>query len=396
MNALRTPLMPFSHIRVLDLSRVLAGPWATQLLADFGAEVIKVENPKGGDDTRQWGPPYLKYKATGEDIKGESAYYHCVNRNKKSITLDFQTPEGQETVRKLASKSDVVIENFKAGKLKEYGLAYDDLKKVKPDIIYASVTGFGQTGPRKDEAGYDFAIQAMGGLMSITGEPSSPVKVGVAITDIMTGMYTASAVMAALAYRDRHGEGQYIDVSLMDVQTAFLANQGMNYLVSGKPPVRMGNSHPNVAPYDALECADGFFVLAVGNDRQFIAALKVFDLEELELDHRFKTNAQRVKNRETLKSILVSVLKRQSKDYWMTKLREAGVPCSPINNIAEVIADPQIQFRQMKRTIPHANAGEVPTISNPVKFSLTPVEHYEPSPSLGEHNHLLQKMLEKK
>jgi len=254
-------------------------------------------------------------------------------------------------VRKLAATSDVVVENFRVGKLREYGLSYDDLRAVNPAIVYASVTGYGQTGPRRDEAGYDFAIQGRGGLMSITGEPENPVKVGVAITDIMTGMYTTTAILAALTHRDLTGVGQYIDMALMDVQTTFLANQGMNYLVSGKPPVRLGNSHPNVSPYDALECADGYFILAVGNDRQFQACCRALKLHELTMDQRYMTNSARVSNKQSLRAILSQVLKTKTKAEWMAKLTEAGVPCSPINNIAEVFDDPQVKARGMQRQV---------------------------------------------
>jgi crotonobetainyl-CoA:carnitine CoA-transferase CaiB-like acyl-CoA transferase len=380
---------PLSHIRVLDLSRVLAGPWAGQTLADLGAEVIKVERPGLGDDTRGWGPPFLT------DTEGrptsDAAYFLSANRGKKSVTIDFTLPEGQELVRRLAADCDIVLENFKVDGLAKYGLDYDSLRAINPGIIYCSITGFGQTGPYRNRAGYDFLIQGMGGLMSVTGEPDDvpgggPVKVGVAIVDIFTGMYAATAVLAALAHRERTGEGEYIDLALLDVQVATLANQATNFLVSGSSPERLGNAHPNIVPYQALATSDGHIILAVGNDGQFARFCAVAGCPELSADERFKTNADRVGNRGELIPIIKEILKQRTRAEWIAALEQAGVPCGPINTIAEVFANPQVQSRDMRIDVPHSGSGLIPLVGSPMKFSRQPLNDRQPPPLLGEHN----------
>ncbi|MFT5258799.1 MAG: crotonobetainyl-CoA:carnitine CoA-transferase CaiB-like acyl-CoA transferase [Saprospiraceae bacterium] len=372
---------PLSKYRVLDLSRILAGPWASQMLADFGAEVIKIERPVVGDDTRTWGPPFI-----GDVEEGASAaYFHAVNRNKQSVAIDITTSEGQGIVRQLAAKSDVVLENFKVGGLAKYGLDYESLCAVNPTLVYCSITGFGQTGPYKDRAGYDFMIQAMGGLMSVTGETQGlPMKVGVAITDISTGMYAANAIQAALLHREHTGEGQYIDLSLLDVQVATLANQAMNYLASGVSPTRMGNSHPNIVPYQAFATADGHIILAIGNDSQFRAFCELAKCSELGSDARFAGNADRVRNREDLVLIIQAIMAEQDNTWWLENLNQKGVPCGPINTIEEVFADPQVQHRETEITMQTARGGAVSTVANPVKFSKTPVSYDRCSPELGQ------------
>jgi crotonobetainyl-CoA:carnitine CoA-transferase CaiB-like acyl-CoA transferase len=380
---------PLSHIRVLDLSRVLAGPWAGQTLADLGAEVIKVERPGLGDDTRGWGPPFLT------DTEGrptsDAAYFLSANRGKKSVTIDFTLPEGQELVRRLAADCDIVLENFKVDGLAKYGLDYDSLRAINPGIIYCSITGFGQTGPYRNRAGYDFLIQGMGGLMSVTGEPDDvpgggPVKVGVAIVDIFTGMYAATAVLAALAHRERTGEGEYIDLALLDVQVATLANQATNFLVSGSSPERLGNAHPNIVPYQALATSDGHIILAVGNDGQFARFCAVAGCPELSADERFKTNADRVGNRGELIPKIKEILKQRTRAEWIAALEQAGVPCGPINTIAEVFANPQVQSRDMRIDVPHSGSGLIPLVGSPMKFSRQPLNDRQPPPLLGEHN----------
>jgi crotonobetainyl-CoA:carnitine CoA-transferase CaiB-like acyl-CoA transferase len=373
---------PLSHLRVLDLSRVLAGPWSGQLLADLGAEVIKVERPGEGDDTRGWGPPFLKDK-DGQDT-AESAYYLSTNRGKRSVTIDFTQPEGQDLVRRLAASSDVVLENFKLGGLRKYGLDYDSLKAIKPDIVYCSITGFGQDGPYAARAGYDFLIQGMGGLMSLTGEPDGmPVKVGVALTDIFTGMYATVAALAALAHRDRTGQGQHIDLALLDVQVAVLANQATNYLVGGMVPKRLGNAHPNIVPYQAFATADGHIILAVGNDGQFRKFAQVAGREDLADDPAYATNRGRVENRARLVPILGELIKGRSSADWITALEAAGVPCGPINDLAGVFADPQLVHRGMKVTMDHPAAPGVDLVANPIKMSGTPITYDRPPPPLG-------------
>lgn len=380
---------PLSHIRVLDLSRILAGPWAGQTLADLGAEVIKVERPGLGDDTRGWGPPFLTDRE-GRPTS-EAAYFLAANRGKKSVTIDFTRPEGQELVRRLAADCDIVLENFKVGGLAKYGLDYASLQAVNPGIIYCSITGFGQTGPYRNRAGYDFLIQGMGGLMSVTGEPDDapgggPVKVGVAIVDIFTGMYAVTSVLAALAHRERTGEGEYIDLALLDVQVATLANQATNYLVSGCSPERLGNAHPNIVPYQALATSDGHIILAVGNDGQFARFCTVAGCPELADDERYRTNAGRVRNRAELIPVVAELLKQRTRAEWLAALEQAGVPCGPINTIEEVFANPQVQSRGMCIDVPHKGSGQIPLVGSPMKFSRAPLNDRRPPPQLGEHN----------
>lgn len=380
---------PLSHIRVLDLSRVLAGPWAGQTLADLGAEVIKVERPGLGDDTRGWGPPFLTDRE-GRPTS-DAAYFLAANRGKKSVTIDFTRSEGQELVRRLAADCDIVLENFKVGGLAKYGLDYASLQAINPGIIYCSITGFGQTGPYRNRAGYDFLIQGMGGLMSVTGEPDGtpgggPVKVGVAIVDIFTGMYAATSVLAALAHRERTGEGEYIDLSLLDVQVATLANQATNYLVSGRSPERLGNAHPNIVPYQALATSDGHIILAVGNDGQFAKFCAVAGCPELADDERYGTNAARVRNRDELIPLIKELFRQRTSAEWIAALEHAGVPCGPINTIAEVFANPQVQSRGMRIDVPHNGSGQIPLVGSPMKFTRTPLNDRQPPPQLGEHN----------
>ena len=377
-----------SHIRVLDLTRVLAGPWCGQTLADFGADVIKVERPGAGDDTRHWGPPYLK-TADGE-LTGEAAYYLAANRNKRSITLDIATVEGQRLVRELVAQSDVVLENYKVGQLKKYGLDYAALCEIKPDLVYCSITGFGQTGPYAPRAGYDFIVQGMGGFMSITGEPDTlpgggPQKAGVAIADLMTGMYATVAVLAALAHRDRTGAGQYIDMALLDVQVAMLANMNTNFLVSGSPPARWGNAHPNIVPYQTFKTSDSWIIVAVGNDGQFRKFVEVGGQPELADDPRFAQNPDRVRHREHLVPLLAAMVAQRSKADWIGALEAAGVPCGPINNLSEVFDDPQVRSRAMQVPVEHPLAGTIKLVGNPIKMSLTPPAVASHPPLLGEH-----------
>lgn len=377
-----------SHVRVLDLSRVLAGPWAGQILADLGADVIKVERPLKGDDTRAWGPPFLK-DAEGGDTS-EAAYYLSANRNKQSVTIDFTRPEGQQLVRELAAQSDIVIENFKVGGLAAYGLDYAALKAINPRLIYCSITGFGQTGPYAARAGYDFMIQGLGGLMSLTGranaeEGAGPVKVGVALTDILTGLYATVAVLAALAHRDLHGVGQHVDMALLDVQVACLANQAMNYLTTGAAPRRLGNAHPNIVPYQDFPTADGDFILTVGNDNQFRRFAAVAGQPQWADDPRFATNAARVANRALLIPLIRQATVFKTTAEWVEVLEQAGVPCGPINDLAQVFADPQVLARELAISLPHALAGSVPQVASPLRLSETPVEYRRAPPLLGEH-----------
>jgi crotonobetainyl-CoA:carnitine CoA-transferase CaiB-like acyl-CoA transferase len=377
-----------THVRILDLSRVLAGPWATQLLADLGAEVIKVERPGTGDETRGWGPPYAR-DAAGVDT-GESAYYLGANRRKKSLTLDLSRPEGQDVVRRLAARSDVLVENYKAGALARFGLDWNTLRATNPRLVYCSITGFGQTGPYRHRAGYDFLIQAMGGLMSVTGEPDGapgggPMKVGVAITDLLTGMYAATGILAALAWRERTGRGQHIDLALLDVQVAALANQASNYLATGTPPRRLGNAHPNIVPYQAFDASDGPLVVAVGNDAQFARLCEVAGTPSLAADPRFATNAERVRNRGELVDRLAAVFRTRPRGAWVDALDAAGVPCGPINDLAQVFDDPQVRHRGLRIDVPHPTAGTVPLVACPLRLSETSVESYAAPPLLGEH-----------
>ncbi|KAA0576960.1 CoA transferase [Azospirillum sp. B21] len=372
---------PLSHIRVLELSRVLAGPWSAQTLADLGADVIKVERPGAGDDTRAWGPPWA-----GD----QSAYFLSTNRGKRSITIDFERPEGQELVRKLAAQADVVIENFKVGGLVKYGLDYDSLKAVNPRLVYCSITGFGQTGPYRNRAGYDFMIQGMGGLMSITGQPDGepgggPVKVGVAVTDIFTGLYATIGIMGALAHRDRTGEGQQVDLALLDVQVAVLANQAMNCLVGGKAPQRLGNAHPNIVPYQAFATRDGYIILAVGNDGQFAKFCTVAGRPELAKDERYATNPARVANRKELVALLEELIRTRDSHDWLDALEQVGVPCGPINDLTAVFEDPQVKARNIHQDLPHPTQGSVPTVASPIRYSGTPLVHDTAPPTLGQH-----------
>ena len=376
-----------SHIRVLDLSRVLAGPWAGQTLGDLGADVIKVERPGTGDDTRLWGPPYLK-DAQGQPTS-DSAYYLCTNRNKKSITVDFTQAEGQVLVRELAKTCDVVIENFKTGSLAQYGLDYASLQAINPRIVYCSITGFGQTGPYAHRAGYDFLIQGMGGLMSITGRPdgeegAGPVKVGVAMTDIMTGLYASTSILAALASREVSGTGQHIDLALLDVQVACLANQSMNYLYSGNSPKRMGNAHPNTVPYQDFPTADGHMILAIGNDGQFAKFCSAAENAQWAQDPRFRTNSARVAHRSELIPLMRQVTLNRTTADWIALLENEGVPCGPINTIADVFADPQVQARGMRIAMTHQVAGDIPLVASPIRLSDTPVQYRTAPPQLGQ------------
>jgi crotonobetainyl-CoA:carnitine CoA-transferase CaiB-like acyl-CoA transferase len=379
---------PLSHVRVLDLSRIMAGPWTTQILADLGADVIKVERPVSGDDTRAWGPPYLK-DAANKDTS-EAAYYCAVNRGKRSITLSLEKPEGQRLVRELAARSDIVLENFKVGALARFGLDYASLEAVNPRLIYCSITGFGQTGPKRDLAAYDFAIQAMGGLMSVTGERDTqpgggPQKVGIPIVDLTTGMYAAVAVLAALAKREVAGHGEYIDIAMLDVQTAMLCNQAMNYLTTGVAPRRTGNAHPNIQPQDIFDCSDGKLVLAVGNDSQFAKLCEVLGHPELARDERYATNVARVRNQDTLTPLLRARLLQQTRKYWADALEAAGVPCGPINSVAEVFEDPQVRHRQMLIDVAHPKAGAARLVGSPMRFREAPVKYERAPPLLGEH-----------
>jgi crotonobetainyl-CoA:carnitine CoA-transferase CaiB-like acyl-CoA transferase len=388
---------PLVGYRVLDLSRILAGPWLGQLLADLGAEVWKVERPGTGDDTRQWGPPFLK-NGSGEDTS-ESAYFLSANRGKQSICIDIASLEGRDLVRALVRNADVVLENYKVGDLARYGLGYDDLKKEKPDIVYCSITGYGQTGPFKDTAGYDMAIQAIGGLMSLTGERDDlpgggPQKVGVPIVDILTGMYGATAVISSLLHRERTGEGQYIDMALLDVQVSVLANQNMNFLTTGSPPGRSGNAHPNIVPYQAFATADGSFILAIGNDGQFRKFCSAAGLSSLADDARFCTNANRLQHRDVLIPLLAARLVGESTGFWIALLEPLGVPCAPINRLDQVFAHPQVRHRGLRVDLPHTAGANAPLVGNPIKFSKTPIEYSAPPPVLGEHtDHILRNVL---
>jgi len=376
-----------SHLRVLDLSRVLAGPWASQLLGDLGADVIKVEKPGDGDDTRGWGPPWLA-DASGAPT-ADAAYFLCTNRNKRSLTVDITRPEGQAIVRELAARADVVVENFKVGGLKGYGLDYASLSAINPGLVYCSITGFGQDGPYAARAGYDFLIQGMGGLMSVTGradgeEGAGPQKVGVALTDILTGLYAGNAILAALAHRERTGQGQHIDLALLDVQVACLANQAMNYLVSGKAPRRMGNGHPNIVPYQDFPTADGDMILAIGNDGQFARFCDIAGHAEWSADERFATNAARVKNRGVLIPLLRQATVMKTTAEWIALLENAAVPCGPINDLAGVFADPQVMHRGLHLDLPHAAGGTAPQVANPIHFSATPIAYRRAPPLLGQ------------
>lgn len=375
-------------IRVLDLTRILAGPWATQNLADMGAEVIKIERPHCGDESRTFGPPFLRDKETGKEL--DAAYYLSCNRGKKSVAVDISTPEGQELILKLAEKCDVIIENYKVNGLKKYGLDYESIKNRLPNIVYCSVTGFGQTGPYAERAGYDYLLQAMGGLMSVTGEPDNkpgggPQKIGVAVIDIFAGMYAALAILAALRHRDHGGGGQHIDIGMLDVSVGILVNQAMNYFVTGKAPQRMGRSHPNITPYEWYHASDGHVLFAVGNDNQFARMCRAMERPELAADERFATLSARVANRDALGAILAEIVAQKTIDEWVSLMEDAEVPCGPINTIDRVFADPQVIARNMALQLDHPVFGKVPTIANPMRFSQTPITYNAAPPVVGQH-----------
>ena len=375
---------PLDGLRVLDLSRVLAGPWCTQLLADLGAEVIKVERPGRGDDTRQWGPHWL---ANADGSAGsESSYYLSANRNKSSVTVDLSSAAGQDIVTDLARSSDVLVENFKVGGLVDKGLDYETLSAINPRLVYASITGFGQSGPRASDPGYDYLAQALSGFMSVTGDPEgSPVRAGVAVSDLSTGMYTTVAILAALLRRGVSGVGQYIDVALLDTQTAMLANQASSFLVGGVAPGRSGDSHPSLAPYQMFNAADGTFIIACGNDAQFVTLCTVIGRAELAEDERFVQNPGRVKHRLELVDELNAALRLQDRAHWLDALPKAGVPAGSVNTIADAFAEPQLQHRGARIDLPHPTAGTAPGVANPIKFSESPVEYRSAPPLLGQH-----------
>ncbi len=387
---------PLEGLRVFDLTRILAGPTCTQLLGDLGADIIKVERPNAGDDTRKWGPPYVR-DAAGRDTT-ESAYYLSSNRNKRSITLDISKPEGQALARRLIAHCDVMIENFKVGDMARYGLSYADLKEEFPGLVYCSITGFGQTGPYAPRAGYDLLAQGLGGIMSVTGEPDRPpMKVGVGIADVMCGMYATVAILAALHHRERTGQGQYIDLALLDSQVAWLVNVGLNYLTSGEVPQRVGNEHPNIVPYNVMPCADGYVILAVGNDSQFAKFCTFAGRPDLAEDPRFATNELRVRNRKALYDLLPEITRAKTQAEWVDGLAKLGVPCSPVNTVDQVFADPQVRSRGMQISLPHplAGKGSVDLIGNPIKFSETPVDYRRPPPTLGQHtDEVLRELLD--
>ncbi|MBZ9908766.1 MULTISPECIES: CaiB/BaiF CoA-transferase family protein [unclassified Mesorhizobium] len=384
---------PLKGVRVVELARILAGPWAGQLLADLGADVIKVESPDGGDDTRKWGPPFVM-SHDGENLS--AAYYHSCNRGKRSIAIDFSTPEGAETVRRLVATADVLIENFKLGGLKKYGLDHGSLKEINPRLVYCSITGFGQDGPYAPRAGYDFIIQAMAGMMSITGEPGrEPQKAGVAISDIFTGLYSVVAIQAALRHAEQTGEGQHIDMALFDTQISALGNQNLNYLVSGKSPVQMGNAHMNIAPYEVLPVRDGHIILAVGNDGQFAKFCAAVGLGDLPANPDFTTNPARVANRVELRARIIEALKIFDRDPLLAKLEAASVPASPINTIGQMFDDPQTIARGMRLDLDDGHGNRLPSVRAPMVMSGTPLTYERPSPRLGEHTDEILAELEK-
>jgi formyl-CoA transferase len=381
-------MKPLAHLRVLDLTRVLAGPWCTQLLADLGAEVVKVERPGTGDDTRAWGPPYLR-DAQGRETS-EAAYYLAANRGKRSVTIDLAQPAGQRLVRELAQTSDVLVENYKVGQLARYGLDYAALSALQPRLVYCSITGFGQTGPYRDRAGYDFIIQGMGGFMSITGERDTlpgggPQKAGVAVSDLMTGMYSAVAILAALSERERTGWGRQIDMALFDTMVAMLANMNTNYLTTGTSPVRAGNAHQNIVPYQVFAAADGHVIVAVGNDGQFLRFCEVAGRPELARDPRYAKNADRVRNRDELVPLIEALVRSQPMAFWAQRLEAAGVPCGPINSVAQALADPQIVARGLRVDLPHPRAGSVPLVASPIVIDGERAVSDQPPPTLGQH-----------
>ncbi len=380
--------LPLSHVRVLDLSRVLAGPWATQNLADLGAEVIKVERPGSGDDTRSWGPPYLT-DADGNTTT-EAAYFLGINRSKRSITIDISQPRGQALIRRMAEQSDVIVENYKVGTLARYGLDYESMRKINPRIIYCSITGFGQDGPYADRPAYDFLIQGMSGLMSITGERADrpgggPMKVGIPIADLMTGLYAAIAILGALSHRDKTGVGQNIDLALLDVQIAVMTGRNLGYFVTGQVPQANGNEHPNIVPQTVFPCRDGHLILVVGNDSQFVKLCEVLGCTDMATDARFATNPQRVVNRDELNARVIESLMQHDLSHWIALLETAGVPCGPINTVAQVFDDPQVRHRGLKMHMTHPLAGNVPLVANPIKYSATPITYRSAPPTLGQH-----------
>jgi len=383
------PSGALSHLRVLDLSRILAGPWATQMLGDLGADIIKVERPGSGDDTRGWGPPFAD-AITGdaaEDAAARSAYFCSVNRNKRSLAIDITSPEGSAILRRLAAEADILVENFKVGGLAKYGLDYAALKAINPALVYCSITGFGMDGPDARRAGYDFMIQGMGGLMSVTGEPDGmPMKIGVALVDVLTGTNAATAILAAVMHAQRTGEGQHIDMSLFDVSVASLANQALNYLVSGRVPGRLGNAHPNIVPYQAFATADGHIILAVGNDSQFRKFCTVADCVALADDPAYATNRARVENRDRLLPHITAAFARQTTDWWLTELAHVGVPAGPINPIDAVLDEPQARHRGLASSIADETLGSLPTIASPLRLSETPPQNTLPPPPLGAHS----------
>ncbi|KKX29288.1 CaiB/BaiF CoA-transferase family protein [Rhizobium sp. LC145] len=374
---------PLSGIRVIELARVLAGPWAGQILADMGADVIKVEHPEGGDDTRTWGPPFVEGK-DGENLS--AAYYHATNRGKRSIAIDLKTEEGQQTVRRLTATADVLIENFKLGGLVKYGLDYESLRKINPKLVYCSITGFGQNGPYANLAGYDYIVQGMSGFMSITGEPDGqPMKAGVAIADIFTGIYAVTAIQGALIHAMRTGEGQLVDMALLDVQAAVLANQNMNYLVSSKAPTRLGNAHPNISPYEVVPAEDGHLILAVGNDGQFRRLCRILGMEAMADDARFATNKARVANRDEVRRLVTAETAKWKKVDLLAACGENAVPAGPINSIEEMFEDPQVKARELRVDLEAADGTVIPGVRSPIVLSETPLHYSRPSPKLGEH-----------
>lgn len=386
-----------AHLRVIDLTRILAGPWATQTLADLGAEVIKVEKPDGGDDTRAWGPPFI-----GDDPLDDaalSAYFCTANRNKKSVAIDFASEEGARLLQRLVERSDVFIENFKVGGLEKYGLDYESLKKINPRLIYCSITGFGQTGPYAQRAGYDFIIQAMSGLMSVTGQApgapgDEPMKIGVALTDILTGLYSCIGILTALTHRDKTGIGQHIDMSLLDVSVASMANQALNYLVSGSAPTRMGNSHPNIVPYQVFPTSDGYLIITAGNNRQFSDLCRVLDAPAIATDTRYQSNKSRVEHRDSLIPALKQLTVHVSTSELITKLETVKVPCGPINDMEDVFKDPQVVARETELTL-KGEFCQVPGVASPLRLSETPVRYHSPPPQLGDHtSSVLQEILD--
>ena len=378
--------LPLEGIKVLDLSRILAGPWAGQMLADLGADVIKVERPGKGDDTRAWAPPYMPVKEGGDEAARESAYFQSANRGKRSICIDMALPAGQALIQRLAKEADVVIENFKVGGLAKYGLDFASLSTLNPKLIYCSITGFGQTGPDKDRAGYDFMIQATGGLMSITGAADGePMKVGVALADVMTGLYASNAIQAALIHQLRTGQGQHIDLALLDVQVATLANQAMNYLATKANPKRLGNAHPNIVPYQVFATANSHMIIAVGNDSQYQRFCQVGGNEVLGTHEDYATNALRVANRDALIPQLQAFMSQHTTEWWLAELNKVGVPCGPINTLDQVFADPQVQARGMQLDLPHKGLGMAASVANPIKLSATPIQYTKGAPMLGEH-----------